>query len=437
VSEARTGQSETDTTGDETLETGRPALPEEIRRQLERWGLRRGRELEFRPAPQKAVELSPSLEGRLVDTGTGRCFVVEERYPLKDVHGRFPLAAFLQEPVERWAALASAGPLPPLSPEGLTFLDIETTSLADGAGTYAFLVGLGRFEGEAFSLRQVFLRSPAEERAFLETVAETIRPGQGLVTFNGRGFDLPILANRYTLARLKPPWSGQAHLDLLLPARRLWRDRLVRCRLVHLEEHLLGVQRSFLDIPSWRIPSVYHDYLRGAPAEVLRPVFYHNAQDILSLVALATHLARFLRDPWGEGGASHGLEFYALGRLYEGQGDFPKAILAYRSALLLALPPRERERAWERLSLLLKREGRWAEALEIWQALLGRPGKPPLYALLELAKYHEHRSGDLAQAEMMVEQAIAGYGERPGGEDLVRRWQRLRRKRSAKGEERR
>lgn len=416
------------------METERPTLPEETRRQLERLGLRRGRELEFRPDPQE-VEVSPSLEGRLVDTGAGRCFVVEETYPLTHIHGRFPLVAFLQEPVEGWGGLASAGPLPPISPTGLTFLDIETTGLSDGAGTYAFLVGLGRFEGESFRLRQVFLRSPAEERAFLETVAELIRPGEGLVTFNGRGFDLPILGGRYTLARMAIPWAGQAHLDLLLPARRLWRDRLVHCRLIHLEERLLGVERTFLDIPSWRIPSVYHDYLRGASAEVLRPVFYHNSQDVLSLVALAVHLARFLSDPWGEGGARHGLEFYALGRLYESRGDFPAAIAAYRSALLLALPLRERERAWERLSLLLKREGRWGEALEVWQALLERPGKPPLYACVELAKYCEHRSGDLVRAEAVVERAIAEYGERPGREDLARRLQRLRQKRAGKSEE--
>lgn len=408
-------------------------MPEEIYRLLERLGLRRGRELEFRPAPPEARETFPGLEERLVDTGAGRCFIVEEAYPLSYVHGRFPLAAFLQEPVERWGALSSTGLLPPLSPTGLVFLDIETTGLSDGAGTYAFLVGLGRFEGHTFCLRQVFLRSPAEERAFLETVAEQIRSGEGLVSFNGRAFDLPVLGNRYTLARMMPPWVGQVHLDLFLPVRRLWRDRLVRYRLSHLEEHLLGVQRTFLDIPSWRIPSVYHDYLRGAPAEVLRPVFYHNAQDILSLVALATHLARFLSDPWGEGGARHGLEFYALGRLYESQGDSSAAIAAYRSALLLALPPQERERAWERLSFLLKREGRWAEAVEVWQALLERPGKPPLHACVELAKYHEHRSGDLARAEAVVERAIAEYGERP---DLARRLQRLRQKRAGRNKER-
>ncbi len=416
------------------METERPALPERIRRQLERLGLRRGRELEFRPAPP-AAEIFPCLEGRLVDTGAGHCFIVEEAYPLTHTHGRFPLGAFLQEPVERWGALSSAVPLPPLSPTDLTFLDIETTGLSDGAGTYAFLVGLGRFEGDAFHLQQVFLRSPAEERAFLETLAELLRPGKGLVTFNGRGFDLPILGNRYTLARMGPPWVGQAHLDLLLPARRLWRDRLLHCRLTHLEEHLLGVERTFLDIPSWRIPSLYHDYLCGAPAEILRPVFYHNAQDVLSLVALAVYLARFLDNPWGEGGARHGLEFYALGRLYESQGDFPAAIAAYRSALLLALPAQERERAWERFSLLLKRGGRWVEAVEVWQALLSRPGKPPLYACVELAKYYEHRSKDLARAEAVVERAIAEYGEHPGREDLARRLKRLRQKRAEKCKE--
>ncbi len=368
---------------------------------------------------------------------------MEESYPLTHRHGHLPLGALLESPPAVWASLAAgfssvagrapgrggvADGGPGADPAALTFLDIETTGLSYGAGTYAFLVGLGQFSGDTFHLYQFFLRSPAEERALLLAVAEAVQRRQGVVTFNGRGFDLPILATRYTLARLPQPWSGQVHLDLLLPARRLWRQRLAQCSLSSLEQNVLGVERSFLDIPGWRIPSVYHDYLRGAEAGVLQPVFYHNAHDVLSMVTLATRLARFLHDPWGEGGARHGLEFCALGRLYEQAGQWSQATAAYRAALLLALPAPAREQAWERLAGLLKRQQAWEEAVALWQALVDRPGEHPLYAYVELAKYYEHRCRDPERAEALVRRAVAEHGADLA--DLARRLERLRRKKA-------
>ena len=369
------------------------------------------------------------MEGRLVDSGAGTCFLVEAAYALEHHHGYALLGALLSEPLTALADLAASGEAVP-SAAGLAFLDIETTGLADGAGTYAFLVGLGRFSGDAFHLYQVLMRSPAEEHALLHTVDDLVAGATGLVTFNGRGFDLPILNSRHRLARLPTPWLNLPHLDLLLPARRLYRGRLESCSLSSLERHILGIERSFLDIPGWRIPSVYHAYLRGADSSVLEPIFYHNAQDVLSMVTLATRLARFLRDPFGEGGARQGLEFYALGNLYEQQGQLQGAVAAYRAALLLAMPVLLRERAWERLSALLKRQGVWTEAIEIWEALVQRPGNHPLYAYVELAKYYEHRRGDLERAEEMVHQAMAEHGERSQGEDLVHRLERIRRKKA-------
>jgi uncharacterized protein YprB with RNaseH-like and TPR domain len=368
------------------------------------------------------------LEGRLVETEAGRCFIVEEVYPATYVHGRFCLKEFLDVPVERWALLAGGDVASPLSPQSMVFLDIETTGLSDDAGTYAFLVGLGRFEDETFWLRQVFMRSPAEEGALLLAVEGLLRGAEGLITYNGRGFDLPVLQSRYTLAHMSQPWKGKVHLDLLPWTRRIWQARLARCNLSTVEGQLLGVERSLLDLPGWRIPSLYHAYLRGEDASSLRPVFYHNAQDILSMVPLAARLATFLNDPWGDGGARHGLEFYALGRLYEQWGDSETAIAAYRGALLLAMPVEYRERAWQRLSLLFKRRGAWSEALEIWRSLVGRQGHRPLYAYVELAKYYEHHRRDLAQAEAVTRQAIIEFGEQPKGDDLRHRLDRLCRK---------
>lgn len=403
-------------------------MPEEIRRQLQSLGLRRGSDIQPHVQPRPAAASDLGLEGHWTETEAGPCYVVEQAYPPDHRHGHFRLGAFLEESLEPWAPLATVEEAGALSPSTLVFLDIETTGLSDGAGTYAFLIGLGRFEGDLFHLYQIFLPSPAEERALLQATADLLKDTGGLVTFNGRGFDLPILATRFTMARMPLPWHGKVHLDLLPVSRRLWRPRLTRCALSCLEEHLLGIERDILDVPGWRIPSLYHDYLRRWDPEVLRPVFYHNAQDILSMVTLAVRIARFLRDPFGDSGARHGLEFYALGRLYEQRGETSAAVDAYRAALLLALPEKARERAWERLSRLLKRAGAWEEAVEVWEALVTRPGSHPLYAYVELSRYYEHRCQDLARAEAIVRRAIAEHGEKLPADDLGRRLKRLRHK---------
>ncbi|MBN1484433.1 MAG: ribonuclease H-like domain-containing protein [Chloroflexia bacterium] len=393
---------------------------------MQRLGVQSGDHLASRP--RRPLPAVAGVEGRLLQTEAGSCFLVEELYGADSCHGDLPLRAF-GEIGSHWLCLEQERPDLTALPGGVAFLDIETTGLSDGAGTYAFLVGLGRFEGEAFHLYQIFMRSPAEERALLLVLANLLKDTQMLVSYNGKGFDLPVLQSRYTLARIDLPWSQQYHVDLLAPARKLWRHYLPNCKLSSLEEHLLGVQRDTIDLPGWRIPSLYYAYLQGADSTELWPVFYHNAQDILSLVTLSVYLDRFLQDPWGQDGSRHGLEFYALGRLYEQADQAKEAERAYRSALLLSLPLELRERTWKQLSFLLKRGQAWEQAVEIWQALTRRPTDAPLYAYIELAKYYEHQCQDLEQAAAVVREAIACYGEQALGEDLAHRLNRLQRRR--------
>ena len=54
------------------------------------------------------------------------------------------------------------------------FLDTETTGLAGGTGTAAFLVGIGYVEGERFVVRQYFMRDYHEEAALLRGLAEDL-----------------------------------------------------------------------------------------------------------------------------------------------------------------------------------------------------------------------------------------------------------------------
>ncbi len=81
------------------------------------------------------------------------------------------------------------------------FLDLETTGLAGGAGTYAFLVGLAWFDGAVFRTRQFFLSSYTAERALLEGVAGDAATAGAVVTYNGKSFDLPLIETRFVLHR--------------------------------------------------------------------------------------------------------------------------------------------------------------------------------------------------------------------------------------------
>ena len=179
-----------------------------------------------------------------------------------------PLAAALAASGSAVAACARDPRLDDFDFRQAAFLDTETSGLAGGAGTFAFMVGIGMFEGEGddtvYVVRQVFMRSPAEERALLEVTANLLARCEGLVSFNGRAFDVPLLTTRYALQRQPSPLIGLPHFDLLPAARQRWRLRLPSCALSALERDILEHPRSQEDVPGWLIPSLYSDYARSA-----------------------------------------------------------------------------------------------------------------------------------------------------------------------------
>ena len=190
------------------------------------------------------------------------------------------------------------------TPAQVAFIDTETTGLSLGAGTYTFLIGVGTFEDEAFVVRQFFMRNPAEERAQLHLVEEALTRCTGIVSFNGRGFDMPLINNRFVLAAMPLPLFGAPHLDLLPPARRLWKARWGSCSLGNLERNVLEFQRTAEDVPGYLIPDIYRQYyLTGVATEMLAHVFYHNLEDIASMVVLGARMARFFRH--GHPGGTH------------------------------------------------------------------------------------------------------------------------------------
>jgi uncharacterized protein YprB with RNaseH-like and TPR domain len=345
------------------------------------------------PSPIEAV-----VGGTVEETEHGPILTVRREYALDHRHGARGLGEAMSGPPELLGLLTRAGPLAG-DARRLLFLDTETTGLAGGTGTYAFLVGAGFADGDRFVVQQFFMRDLDEEPALLAALSPLVGRADGLVTYNGSGFDLPLLETRFVLARRR--WPERWHLDLLVPARRVWGGRFPDCRLTTIESGALGLSRE-ADVPGAMIPALYFDYLRRRHPGALPAVFVHNRHDVLSLVAMTAWLTRALGAPDECGLVPE--EYAGLGRLWE-RSDPERSLACYRRALAEGLSGPEGQRVRLRLAGWEKRRARWEAARTLWEDAAGAAAFDPR-PWEELAKFHEHRSRDLRAAHAVVVDAI-------------------------------
>jgi uncharacterized protein YprB with RNaseH-like and TPR domain len=382
------------------------------------------------PQLRSPYSIDQVLSGSTLLTQLGETYLVEARYPPEYQHGRRGLCC--RAPLQSLAAWAQEQRICDYPLESFAFLDTETTGLSGGTGTYPFLIGVGRFEGQEFHLAQFFMRDPLEEPAQLAALEAFLAPCEAVVTFNGKSFDLPILNTRFISHGWRTPFLDTAHVDLLHLARRLWRDRLSSRTLGSLEYHILGTARTGDDVPGWMIPQLYFDYLRSGDARPLVSVFYHNAMDVLSLAALFGHTAELLSDPLSSV-VEHGVDLVALGKLFEDMGDTDLASRLYLVGLERDLPREILLDAIHRLAMIHKRQDNLQVAAELWQQAAGYAH---IQAHIELAKLYEHRFRDPLQAlqwtqsaiEIMRGSALPGFERRHWLDELERRQNRLLRK---------
>jgi len=282
------------------------------------------------------------------------------------------------------------------------FLDTETTGLAGGTGTYAFLVGLAWWVGERFSIEQHFMQDYGEEPSLLLDIAERLAANRVLVTFNGKSFDWPLLKTRFQMSRMKDFPEPLAHLDLLYPARQLWRLSLKSVALTQLEQHVLGFDRG-QDIASDTIPQRYFDFLRGGPPEPIAEVFRHNQMDLCGLALLALRINEILADP-EEGGCCAG-ELFGISRLLQKRGDRHLAGRIYQKALVSGLPKSAEQVAQRELACLAKRSRDYALSNALWEKLLDDTAVG-LRAYEQLAIYYEHQAGLPEKAAELSREAL-------------------------------
>ena len=351
------------------------------------------------PAFRRSGSLEDLLGGAVEETEKGAVLCVRRRFAQSHHHGRQPIDA-AREMAQGPLALLARVEAPPRGPR-LLYLDTETTGLAGGTGTYAFLVGVGFFDGGEFEVRQYFMRDLDEEPALLAALDPLLREVDGLVTYNGAGFDLPLLETRFVLGRRRWP-EMVFHLDLLPAARRVWSARLPDCRLGTVEQHALGFVRED-DVPGALIPQVYFDYLRRKSPGDLPRVFEHNRHDILSLVALAGWVAGAVAQAPGIDLGPE--EMAGLGRIWE-TADPDRGEACYRRALERGLPSPARERLLGRMAWREKRRSRWEASRELWEAAARGARIFDARPWEEMAKIHEHRWRDFVAAQAVVTEAL-------------------------------
>lgn len=404
--------------------------------------------------------LETLVPGEVIENANGTCYVVTERYPLKGMRGAKPLADLLHHHPSTFADFhPNFGLHESIDFRQALFIDTETTGLGSGAGVYAFMVGVGTFEQENteetnvgittpthFVVRQYFMRHPGEEGALMLALSELLDAFGMSVTFNGRTFDLPLLRTRLRQNQhMYPELRGSGrllaadrpHLDLLHPARRIWKRRLQSCRLINLETEILGLTRSGDDVPGHLIPQLYTEYLQSNNASALGGIFYHNREDIVSMVALATELSTAYRAcEEATPDTMHGLDWFSLARCLIERQRYQDAERALTIALEQLVDSHALADTFAALAQLQKQQGRWEEATATWQRWLSTVPGFDLSPYIELAKYCEWQIKDLEQAEMWTSWALHTLQSAPAWQqpqfqhrELEHRLTRIQRKR--------
>ena len=399
----------------------RKAEIDELRHRIETVLNRRPQQPKTSPGTEN--NLAEIVPGEEIENEHGRFFLVSDIVSGSSRHGHRNIREAFDFDMTAAAMLANNPCISEYCCSDALFLDTETTGLAGGTGTMAFLIGLGWFDEGHFHVRQILARDFGEERAALFYLLQIASQKKFLVTFNGKAFDVNLLTTRFILNRLKSDLAGLPHLDLLHPSRRILGHRLENSRLVTLEEQVLGVEREG-DIPGWEIPQRYFDWLRQRDGRLLAAIFEHNRLDVISMATLTAHLVEILTAQ-AMAQHAHADDYLAAARLLLTRANtegVEKILNIFQEDSYTDFSQQSKKK----LAQLYKRTGRLNEAAQIWQELAAC--KPvEFYAISELAKWLEHRTRDHHQAKILVENALnqANTFSTEERESLLHRLKRL------------
>lgn len=287
-----------------------------------------------------------------------------------------------------------------LNPEDWIFIDTETTGLSRGVGTIAFEIGIGQIVGRQMKITQLWMRDYDQEEDMLWRLCSLFEGKKAIVSFNGKSYDLPLLLSRCTLNRIRAPWTSLPHLDLLHPARRLYKLRLNQCSLSHLEETVLDIHRSG-DIPGSEIPTIWAEYLKTHNEQLLMDVFDHNLQDVQSMAYLLRKLYDAHQRPVEQ---SHAEDLFSIGRIYDHAQRFDVAKQCYERCCTINAAS-SRILAGKALTRIYRREHLHSELIQHLEQMIAT-GSGGIFPYVELAKLYEHRLGDPTRALYYTDLAL-------------------------------
>lgn len=339
--------------------------------------------------PEDAPEIDAVLPGEVIGDEAYGFFLYRRTFPCDYPLGSVPLGAGLTCSGRQVALSACDDTLRDFNPENTCYVDTETTGLAGGAGTVAFLVGLGYFRDGSFTLEQCFMRDYDDEGPMLAYLAEKFTSFDCIVSYNGKSFDLPLLRTRFVQHRLSIPFTDTAHYDLVHAVRRVWKKRLSDCSLNNIERLILDFHREG-DVPGYLIPRIWLDYLETRDARPLEGVFYHHAMDILSLAALAGHLSQCLAAEAGPA-FRHAEDQISVIRLYYRNKEYTSVMEHGQTFLETSRVTDDLRR--ECLTLVgnaAKRLGRYDEMYNAWK-MLHEEYPTDSTGAAELSKFLEHQ----------------------------------------------
>lgn len=344
-----------------------------------------------KPASQSREKLETVISGREISNSAGSFVIKEQLYPLDYQHGKIKFPAEISTAnINRSARIESR----PDALNRMLFIDTETSGLSGGAGTFAFLIGIGRFQAEGFLLQQLIIRDPSEEPAMLLFLSNIIDSETIFVSFNGKSFDIPLVQNRFIINRMPCRLRELDHIDILHISRKLWRKHLPSCTLKDLEVAILEFSRSSEDVPGWMIPDIYFEFLRTGNPSGLSDVIYHNAQDIVSLAALFIHITNIMEtEELGQEISTNDL--IAISRIYWELGSHEVAWSILQHSKTRQLNREQTSSVFSMLGKFYKNNHDYSEAAKNWE-IAANNGDP--YACIELAKYKEHIIHDIESA---------------------------------------
>jgi uncharacterized protein YprB with RNaseH-like and TPR domain len=356
----------------------------------------------------------------------------ENPYNLDARYGKISISEGLDISGDILALLSQDPAFKELDLSTALFFDLETTGLSGGTGVIPFNIGMGYYRDDKFWVAQYFLGELGEEERMIQELSRFLADMdfKSVVTYNGKAFDMPLLETRFILYKTPLILSELPHLDFLFPARNLWKHKYESCRLFYLAREVLMTGRDE-DIPSAEIPWRYFQYLKTGNFELIEPILYHNAEDILSLLGVVIMGASLFSSDLEEGDVD-AMDFFGAGKVLEKVGEREKAADYFQRALNGSLSEEAGLSKRKRLSFQYKKSQKWKNAVLMWQQMAGSqtPSSDLLFSLRELAMYFEHKEKKLLEAQRYAEEGyviargFSSYYEK----DFIHRRERLNQK---------